>query len=384
MSVRLGGFRDELLAACTEALLSAPLGLLDRDLSTLVPALRVALRSGVAHLPTALVSMEALERWHRDAPDLLLPHLSEILPCLDQHIYSAGSGEGGESDHGADRGGRRGRQGPRGGKGAGKGKAGSTGKDAQRKNLRRRVVRFLGRLGGRNHLISPSASEVLAKSLAWDTTPRLMIEIPYHDCKEHLPLCLDGLLQRIVSLAEHQGSQQTKTLAAECLHAIVVYMVGCTATDPSSGGTGQGKAGEFSKLFRKCYPAMLRLGVDLEETTRTLFSKLSLQLVRWFSQARTDNDDTAAILDCLGEGMAAEEGGPLRELCARGVVEFLRYAIKQTSKKQQAQGPVAVDALLSLVFSLATHPDKNRRLGGCTAFNQLCAPLREETSLVDR
>lgn len=53
-------------------------------------------------------------------------------------------------------------------------------------------------------------------------------------------------------------------------------------------------------------------------------------------QAQTDNDDTLALLDCLGEGAAAEEGGPLREVCAKGVVEFLRYAIKQSSKRQQA------------------------------------------------
>lgn len=52
-------------------------------------------------------------------------------------------------------------------------------------------------------------------------------------------------------------------------------------------------------------------------------------------QAQTENDDTMALLDCLAEGAAAEEGGPLRELCARGVVEFLRYAIKQSSKRQQ-------------------------------------------------
>lgn len=51
---------------------------------------------------------------------------------------------------------------------------------------------------------------------------------------------------------------------------------------------------------------------------------------------------------------------------------------------QQAAGPVAVDALLTRVFSLAMHPDKNRRLGGLMAFNQLCRPLREETALLDR
>ncbi|CAM9437887.1 unnamed protein product, partial [Discosporangium mesarthrocarpum] len=387
MSVRLGGFRDELLAACAEALLSAPLGLLDRDLTPLVPALKVALRSGVAHLPTALVSMEALEKWHSEAPSLLMPHLDEILPCLDQHIYSAGAREEGEG--GQNTGPERARRKDRGqGKGKGKAKvpAGAQERDDEgslRKSFKRRVVRFLGRLGGRNHVISPPASVALSSSLAWDTTPRLMIEIPYKDLEEPLPLCLDGLLQRVVTLAEKQGSHQTKTLAAECLHAILVYMVGCTATDPTVGAN-RSKGGEYSKLFRRCFPAMLRLGVDLEETTRKLFSKLSLQLVHWFSQAKTENEDTAALLECLGDGMAAEEGGPLRELCAKGVVEFLTYAIKQSSKKQQAQGPVAVDALLSLVFGLATHPDKNRRLGGCTAFNQLCAPLREETTLIDR
>lgn len=58
--------------------------------------------------------------------------------------------------------------------------------------------------------------------------------------------------------------------------------MGCTATDPSSGQ--QGHPGDYSKLFRRVFPAVLRLAVDLEETTRTLFSKLSMQLVRWFSQ----------------------------------------------------------------------------------------------------
>lgn len=55
-------------------------------------------------------------------------------------------------------------------------------------------------------------------------------------------------------------------------------------------------------------------------------------------QAQTDNDDTLALLECLGEGAAAEEGGPLRESYAKGIMEFLRYAIKQSSETQQARG----------------------------------------------
>ncbi|CAM9975231.1 unnamed protein product [Ectocarpus sp. 8 AP-2014] len=78
MTVRLGGFRDELLAACTETLLSAPVGLLGGDLGPLVPALRAALTSGTSHLPTAVVAVEALERWREETPNLLWPHLGEV------------------------------------------------------------------------------------------------------------------------------------------------------------------------------------------------------------------------------------------------------------------------------------------------------------------
>lgn len=76
--MRLGGFRDELLAACTEALLTAPVGLLEGDLGPLVPALKIALTSGASHLPTATVAVGALERWREESLPLLRPHLGEV------------------------------------------------------------------------------------------------------------------------------------------------------------------------------------------------------------------------------------------------------------------------------------------------------------------
>lgn len=76
--MRLGGFRDELLAACTETLLSAPVGLLGGDLVPLVPALQTALTSGASHLPTVVVAVEALERWREERLGLLEPHLGQV------------------------------------------------------------------------------------------------------------------------------------------------------------------------------------------------------------------------------------------------------------------------------------------------------------------
>lgn len=78
MTVRLVGFRDELLAACTETLLSAPVELLGGDIGPLVPALKLALTSGASHLPTAIVAVSALEQWREETPELLMPHLGEV------------------------------------------------------------------------------------------------------------------------------------------------------------------------------------------------------------------------------------------------------------------------------------------------------------------
>ena len=80
----------------------------------------------------------------------------------------------------------------------------------------------------RNHLVATDASHALSDSLAWDTKPRIVLDVPYKEQQEPLQICLDGILQRLVELARHEGTRQTKTLAAECLHALVVYMVCCT------------------------------------------------------------------------------------------------------------------------------------------------------------
>lgn len=77
----------------------------------------------------------------------------------------------------------------------------------------------------RNHLVAADASHALSDSLAWDTKPRIVLNVPYKEQQEPLQICLDGTLQRLVELARREGTRQTKTLAAECLHALVVYMV---------------------------------------------------------------------------------------------------------------------------------------------------------------
>ncbi|CAM9416079.1 unnamed protein product, partial [Phaeothamnion confervicola] len=351
ITMQTAQFSDELLVMCCQMLLQMPSG---RGLEPLIPALLATLRAGTTHLQTAGFAIDALERWQEQdalALDALLP---AILPSLDPYLYFGGA--------------------------AGRITAAALAEEGRRDELRLRVLRLLGRLGGRNHCLAANADEAVRGSLAWDITPRLELSVPFHDFPS-LPLLLDSLLPRVVELAGggSSGTEQTKTLASEFLHAVVIYMVSKTASDPRRGITGH--AGQFSLLFRRIFPALLRLAVDVEPVTRRLFERLVLQLARWFSNAAARNEDAIVLLDCLCDGLASKPaggGGAVRSLSARGVAEYLRYAVKQTG------GPIAVDALLIRLYSMLNHPDRHRRLGGAVAFNEFYMHLREETPLVKR
>lgn len=66
------------------------------------------------------------------------------------------------------------------------------------------------------------------------------------------------------------------------------------------------------------------------------------------------------------------------------MAEFLRYAIKQTTKKQAAKHVFGADALLNRLEGMLTHPDRFKRMGGVSAWSRIHRDLREESALVDR
>lgn len=66
----------------------------------------------------------------------------------------------------------------------------------------------------------------------------------------------------------------------------------------------------------------------------------------------------------------------LRDLSASCLEEFLRWSIKQTSEKQLAKSPINVKSLIKRLYSLATHPSANKRLGAALAFNNIYRVFR--------
>ena len=131
---------------------------------------------------------------------------------------------------------------------------------------------------------------------------------------------------------------------------------------------------------------ILELAIDAEPVTKTLFSALATQLIRWFTrnQAR-EAAETMALLDAIVEGLKWKDR---RYLCAGLAAECLKWSVRSlgaedlsavrggrgnASASASAANNVAVNvsSLLRRLFAFQTHPDPNRRLGAVVAL-RLC------------
>ena len=311
----LGRFSDELLCACLGMVLSAPPRVLPRTAA--VPALAAALVAGRAHLPTAAAAVGELEAWQASDSDQsdqtsggLDEHLPTLLPLLEAFLFDA-STRGAVPGASVAKGGRGRRQ---------RSCAGEDG--AALEALQLRVVRLLGRLGGRNRLVAVDAATALRATLGWGEAPpgTLPIEVPLSS-KRPAVLQVPELLPRLAELCLGASEdRQAKALAAETLHACVLLLVGTSATDAGSGG-------HYIAIWAKLFPVVVALAADpAVPATRVLFGKLLGQLVHWLSGDGSREEEAGCLLAALSDGIAAQEqgAGAVRALCAASMAEFLR------------------------------------------------------------
>ena len=416
VAIALHRFTDELLCTALQMVLTAPRVLVGRD--AVVHALQFALKAGVSHLPTAKAAVGALERWRKESAVAALraagdgddhgapahgspaaddhtigPYLPKLLPLLDNYLFDAHSSAGGQAgsdDPGRARRGvltnekkRKERVAERTPGGVGGGVD-----TVELEALQQRIVRLLGRLGGQNRFVAIGVEDALARSLAWDATVTpVLFSIPLHvdgtNKIDHVQLPLERLLPRLAELCEQKGDGRTRVLAAECLHASVTYLIGTAFTD-AQRDMRQGDS-PLLPIWHRLFPTIVALAVDAEAVTRSLFHTILLQLIRLFSTARSTEAEQQALLKALSDGIA-EEGGrsAVRELCASGMAEFVKYAIKQAGgKRHTAQSPAVNNLLLRLAHMLV-HPDRHKRMGAVQAWGGVYQLLREETALVTK
>ena len=290
-----GSFADELLCAALKAVLSAPPLLLPRGV--VLPALKTALKAGTSHMPTAEAALTALEDWkaldylhqeggidisNQEGLDKFLP---ELLPLLDVYLFDgtqvalAAEAASMESDSGAARTGSKKVQAAR-AKAQGKNKSADS---STTEALQRRVLVFLGRLGGSNRHIVVPAAEALRRALVWQARPpkgelALDVSLPSQNgmggASEGMVtvnLQLSDILPRLCEIVvESRGvDRQARVLAAECLHACILFVVGESATSANPRSHQK----HVKPVWERVFPVIIALAVDNDPLTRKLFQR---------------------------------------------------------------------------------------------------------------
>ncbi len=141
-----------------------------------------------------------------------------------------------------------------------------------------RILKILGHLAGEmSHCLFGEINQ--AKNIiAWDTIQHLKFNMPFVDMKP--AIYFDSFLQRIVYLSLYSTSRQTKVNACELLHAIIIYMIGRSVSDPS--GHVLSSQFQLNRIYRRVYPALFRLACDVDHFPRNLFQPLCMQMIHWF------------------------------------------------------------------------------------------------------
>ncbi|KAH9308158.1 hypothetical protein KI387_036069, partial [Taxus chinensis] len=125
-----------------------------------------------------------------------------------------------------------------------------------------------------------------------------------------------SLLLRIVEVSTSSSDRQAKVVASELLHAICLVMLGNAAKGPARRKGQEHQSVHYEKIYRRLFPAILRLATDMELVTRQLFSVFVKQLIHWFtSNTQKENPDTMALLDSILDGLVDAENGSLRYYC---------------------------------------------------------------------
>lgn len=165
-------------------------------------------------------------------------------------------------------------------------------------------------------------------------------------------------------------------------------MIGGAASNPSYQSNYQNSETTLnSGLYSRLFPVGLTLAVSKDMVCRTLFDKLMLQIVHWFSgNGHVPPADMNALLDALVDGISKDSDSELRDFSAKLIAEFFRWSIKQSSGSEMKKGisNSPCELLLTRILVLVAHPLPDYRSGGVSVCNKIYTPLRDEVPLVER
>ncbi|KAJ1332682.1 hypothetical protein BSLG_008311 [Batrachochytrium salamandrivorans] len=374
---RMGLFKDELLNSCLSMVLSTPTSIV--SVLKLKDAMCRALTLGISYAPLAVVALNTLKRWIKrvDCDTMhqvlshVLPHLAEYLvadtedtldnPIPDLHVPNK--------------------------------VAFSITKMRQKrlqtshttfpidpedlKQIQSMVVFILGHVGRANRLVLGHEDSEISVSWNIEMAPVLFFDVPFH--KTTTRIYFDEILPRIVYLAESSPDRKTKVSAVELLYSLIIMMLGRSEFGPGSIAFTIKK---FHQIFGKLFPCMLRLAVDLESVSRSLFKPLTLQLIHWLTQPTNNTDSEAAVLLTACMDAATSDCENLRDFGSECISEFLRYYLKHASDVRLNGGPESICDVIIRIHRLLIHHDSHKRAGACMIVNRIYGILCENEIMV--
>ena len=373
-------FKDELLVSCLEFFLSVPKEFIKINIEHSFYCLNQGLDHGVNYLKLAEESLNSLDYWLKNIPmQLIKPYFPSILTRFENYLQASTNKNDLDSKEKVmllDL-----KQ-----KGHGRKKIpiklfdkGNPNTDLY-EQIQLKILKILGQLSAD---MSHSVHLIDQKDItAWDTVQHLKFYVPFADIKPSI--YFDRFLPRVIHLAQNSPCRQTKINACELLHAFVIYTIGKSVSEPE----GYSQSSQMTKIYHRLYPCLFCLCCDTDHFVRNLFQPLIMQMIHWFTGNRKyESSDTIQLLNCIMESLVDEKNAALRDFSAICLKEFLKWSIKHTPvSKQESSAPTPVNSksILKRIFNFLTHPNANKRLGACLAWNSVYTLFREEETIVNK
>lgn len=360
-------YKDELLVAAAEFVLTAPLTLI--DVEKMVPALLSTLSIGKSYLPAAEIGVSALERWQRAFPAELQRALPDIVPLLKLYLTRPDDEDETMPPFSITS------------------QRASTGVQAEEEGLtdfgrlQRRILVLLGHTGGAGALLisKPSTSSTFgpgasAAAAGRSYVPQFQLSLELSDLS--ISLSLDKILAQTGNIAANDTNRRLKISACEAYHALVCYLCGQTATHPHASESKS----VFHPVWTKVFPSLLVLATDPEKVCRELFEPLLFQVVRWLcSASETHPFEYSMLLDELVVGLSQVENNAVREVSGKAFAALLSASIDHGDNKSD-RGLSKAEVLFQRLFSLCRHPSSVQRIGAATAINYVMRTLNQDNS----
>eukprot|EP01035_Chromulina_nebulosa_P020709 gene20709-26847_t len=258
------------------------------------------------------------------------------------------------------------------------------------KALQISILRLLGRLGGHNQRLLTAPQDSVSSSLCWTVEDSLVIDYPValiasdKSGAEEMRLCFDRLLPRLTAIctSSHAVDRQLVVAAGECLHSLIIFMIGRAAFTKTTT-----KTSKFAELYGKVLPVVIKLSASANFVCQVVFETLLFQIVHWFAgQNQVHEEESAALLDAfIGCICSSSADNSEKSLCHRGLTEFFVWTIKQSSAKKGPEGHLrTVDSLLMKLLNLLARPTVEDWFAAATILNKIYKHFREESDLVNK